>query len=260
MPTGLTTTRRGEYCILQAAVPERGVVPLGVYLLDLETRQGYVRVRPDCCQLDDDEADVFELLEEDLRAKAREMGGEAVLLWLEDHASNAIQLTGRQSVLVDDPERTVDRLLKQVLTPRARLPVYSLKAAATRFGEHADVSEDRTVEAPEHLRVTEGMFVIQVVGRSMEPRIPDGSYCVFRAPVTGTRQGRILLIELFSEADFGARYTVKKYTSVKRRAGEDEWAHETIRLEPLNREFSAFELRPDECQVIAEFVQVLSPG
>jgi SOS-response transcriptional repressor LexA len=33
---------------------------------------------------------------------------------------------------------------------------------------------------------------------------------------------------------------------------------EAIRLEPLNREFPAFDLTADEFRVIAEFVEVLS--
>ena len=112
------------------------------------------------------------------------------------------------------------------------------------------------VRAPERLRLTEGMFVAYVVGRSMEPLIPDGSACIFRAPVTGSRKGRYLLIEKFGETDFASRYTVKRYarqgTLVE--SGERE---EAIRLEPLNREFEAFELTSDQFRVVAEFVQVL---
>ena len=79
------------------------------------------------------------------------------------------------------------------------LPFYGLRAAATRFGEEfdpAEVSEpDAWVRAPRGLRLSEGMFIAQVVGRSMEPLIPDGSYCIFRGPVGGSRQGKRLLIE-----------------------------------------------------------------
>ena len=35
------------------------------------------------------------------------------------------------------------------------------------------------------------------------------------------------------------------------------WEHESIRLEPLNHEFEAFELGAGDFRVIAEFVQVL---
>ncbi len=62
-----------------------------------------------------------------------------------------------------------------------------------------------------------GMFVARVVGQSMEPKIPDGSYCLFKNPVTGTRQGRIMLVQLRDEVDpdTGERFTVKRYRSEK---------------------------------------------
>jgi hypothetical protein len=61
------------------------------------------------------------------------------------------------------------------------------------------------------------MFVAQVVGKSMEPAIPDGAYCLFAAPVTGTRQGKTVLVQLRDATDpeTGERYTVKRYESEK---------------------------------------------
>jgi phage repressor protein C with HTH and peptisase S24 domain len=109
------------------------------------------------------------------------------------------------------------------------------------------------------MRLTDGMFVAQVVGRSMEPLIPDGSLCVFRGPVTGSRQGKRLLIEQTGgpgAADLAGRYTVKRYTSVKTTNDDGTWQHESIRLEPLNPEFTAFEPDAGDFKVIAEFVQV----
>ena len=121
-----------------------------------------------------------------------------------------------------------------------------------------DSQQEGWVRAPEKLRLTNKMFVAQVVGRSMEPRIPDGSYCVFRGEVTGSRQGRLVLIERFDENDFSSRFTVKRYAP---HAPIDESAERTdkIRLEPLNKEFEAFDLDQDSFRVIAEFIQVL-PG
>ena len=89
----------------------------------------------------------------------------------------------------------------------------------------------------------------------MEPRIPDGSLNIFRAPVVGSRQGKIVLVELI---DVHERFTVKRYTSRKAAAGEDEWRHERVRLEPLNPEYEAFDLPPDRIKyVIAEWIQTL---
>jgi hypothetical protein len=84
---------------------------------------------------------------------------------------------------------------------------------------------------------------------------------VFRGAVTGSRQGRLVLVE---ELGGGAddRYTVKRYRSEKRPADEESgetWAHGRIILEPLNTGFTAWELRPEEerYRIVAEFVQVL---
>ena len=53
--------------------------------------------------------------------------------------------------------------------------------------------------------------------------------------------GRIVLIEKLDETDFAGRYTVKRYAV---HGARDEAAERTekIRLEPLNKEFEAFDL------------------
>jgi SOS-response transcriptional repressor LexA len=105
------------------------------------------------------------------------------------------------------------------------------------------------------------MFVAQVVGKSMEPTISDGSYCLFRAPVIGTRQGKIVLVQLrdVTDPDNGERYTVKRYQSEKVADG-DTWRHTRITLKPINPDFRPIELTSSEegaLQVVAELVEVL---
>jgi phage repressor protein C with HTH and peptisase S24 domain len=106
------------------------------------------------------------------------------------------------------------------------------------------------------------MFVAQVVGRSMEPRIPDGSWCLFQAPVEGSRQGRIVLVQHrgIDDPETGGSYTVKRYRSEKGGDGAGSWRHAEIRLEPLNPGFSPLilrDVRDDELRVVAELVEVL---
>ena len=50
-------------------------------------------------------------------------------------------------------------------------------------------------------RLRRGMFVAQVVGKSMEPAISDGAYCLFAAPVGGSRQGKSVLVQMRDAAD-----------------------------------------------------------
>lgn len=91
-----------------------------------------------------------------------------------------------------------------------------------------------------------GMFVAQVVGNSMEPEIPDGSYCLFSAPVTGSRQGRTVLVSLRDTTDpeTGDRYTVKRYVSEKAADG-DSWQHTRITLKPTNPAYAPINASPE---------------
>ena len=62
--------------------------------------------------------------------------------------------------------------------------------------QHIDDNAFEWVAVDARHRLRPGMFVAQVVGQSMEPAIPDGAYCVFRAPVEGTRDGKTVLVLL----------------------------------------------------------------
>ena len=143
------------------------------------------------------------------------------------------------------------------------VPLVPLKAAAGAFSDPQHVEDDNwewvTIDTKHRLRP--GMFVAQVIGKSMEPAIPDGSYCLFRAPVTGTRQGKIVLVQLRDGIDpeTGERYTVKRYQSEKVADG-DSWRHARITLKPVNPDFQPIKLagaEEGELQVVAELIEVL---
>lgn len=92
----------------------------------------------------------------------------------------------------------------------------------------------------------------------MEARIHDGSLNLFRFQPVGSRQGKILLIERRGVLDETARYTVKRYRSDKTEDEKTgEWAHERIRLEPLNPEFEAWDVEPNDFAVVAEWPRVI---
>ena len=138
-----------------------------------------------------------------------------------------------------------------------------LKAAAGAFGDpqHVEAEGCEWVAVETRHRLRAGMFVAQVVGKSMEPAIPDGAYCLFAAPVGGTRQGKTVLVQLRDTIDpeSGERYTVKRYESEKAREGE-LWRHEKITLKPVNPDFKPIVLTGAEegrLKVVAEVVEVL---
>ena len=142
------------------------------------------------------------------------------------------------------------------------VPLVPLKAAAGAFSDPQRIDDDDfawvAVETTRRLR--RGMFVAQVVGESMEPAISDGAYCLFAAPVGGSRQGKTVLVQMRDAADpeSGERYTVKRYESEKAGDG-DSWQHTKITLSPVNSDFEPIVLTgADEgsLQVVAEVVEV----
>ena len=145
------------------------------------------------------------------------------------------------------------------------VPLVPLEAAAGAFGDPQPVEDgDRTwVEVETRRRLRPGMFVARVAGRSMEPTIPDGAWCLFAAPVTGSRQGKTVLVRLRDAVDpeTGARYTVKRYESGKTPDG-DTWRHSAITLKPLNPAFEPIVLTDGgaDVEVVAELVEVVNPA
>lgn len=252
------TTRLGQYSVVQAELPGRGLVNLGILLRDPETDLLHLRFRRDLDSLvEQEDLDVFLGLADDLGAKAQQMGAEELLEYLESNLSNSIRMTDREQVLVEDFGRALNRLYlknvqSNVLEFRTHLPRYSLRAAAGKFLENEEVSEQGWVEAPENLRLTPDMFVAEIAGHSMEPLIPDGSLCVFRYGVVGSRIGRLVLAEERGAGD-NDRYAVKRYHRDPTRPDR------VITLQSLNREYPDWTLEPDEekYRILAEFVRVL---
>ena len=146
------------------------------------------------------------------------------------------------------------------------VPLVPLEVAAGAFGDpHTvpDESEWDWVEIETTRSLRRGMFVAHVVGQSMEPAVPDGSYCLFASPVTGARQGRTVLVQLHDtvDPDTGDRFTVKRYRSEKT-TNEDGWRHVKIVLDPVNPDFEPIELTTDDEEsvtVVAELVEVIGP-
>ena len=146
------------------------------------------------------------------------------------------------------------------------VPLVPLKAAAGAFSDpqHIDDEDFEWVAVETRRRLRRGIFVAQVVGKSMEPTIPDGAYCLFAAPVQGTRQGKTVLVQMRDVADpeSGQRYTVKRYESEKVGDG-DTWQHTKIKLKPVNVDFEPIILTSSDeesLQVVAEVIEVLGGG
>lgn len=104
---------------------------------------------------------------------------------------------------------------------------------------------------------------LQITGESMNKKIPNGSYCLFSKDEGGSRNGKIVLVELCDKQDpeSGSRYSIKEYIS-KKLIGENQWEHESIVLKPLSNDskFEPIELYGDEINqlsVVGIFMCVL---
>ena len=141
------------------------------------------------------------------------------------------------------------------------VPLLTLQAAAGGFSDEQPVEFDSWVRIKTQQKLSRGMFVAQAVGKSMEPGVPDGSYCLFRYIPAGTRQDKIVLVQHhdIADPDTGGSYSIKRFTSKKKRV-EDHWEHAEIRLLSGNPAYPPIVLNPNtegELKVIAEFIEIL---
>lgn len=141
------------------------------------------------------------------------------------------------------------------------LPVYSLAAAAGGFSDEQTVRPLGWAEV-KNRNISKEMFVARVRGKSMEPMIADGSYCIFRWERGGSRNGKVVLVQCQSlrDPETSGQYTVKKYESEKELFDDGTWKHKRITLSPDNKSYQSIVLEdidPYSFRVIAEFVSAL---
>lgn len=259
----VAATHSARFSVLELHLPGKDPISAGVLLENLADDRLYLRLRRDWEQIAPEEAEVLLNLERDISHKAFEMGAKRLFEYLEDTLSNTLQLSQPREAMVEDFDRGLARLYREhvhstVCEFITHLPRYSLAVAAGKFLDNQEITCQGWDEAPPDLKVTREMFVARIAGKSMEPVIPDGSLCIFRAGVTGSRQGRLVLVEALGRGE-NDRYTVKRYRSEKGQRADGSWNHERIRLEAVNPEFESWDLDPEEgrFRVIAEFVRVL---
>ena len=145
------------------------------------------------------------------------------------------------------------------------VPVYNLKVAAGDFSEYQALGDFDWVELPEHIRVSNGYFVAQVLGESMNRRIPNGSWCLFKANPGGSREGKVVLVQHrdIQDVEQGGHYTVKEYHSDKTYAEDGTWRHSGIRLRPRTsalgyKDILLTEDQAIDLRVVGEYVSILS--
>ena len=106
------------------------------------------------------------------------------------------------------------------------------------------------------------MFIVKAVGNSMEPRIHDGDYCVFRANPSGSREGKIVLVQHhnYYDAEYSGAYSIKKYSSSKIYDSQGNWKHEAIELIPLNNQYNPIIINEEDGEdfrIVGELIGIL---
>ncbi len=158
----------------------------------------------------------------------------------------------------------------RVLTPEEAVdypnavPIFDIKIAAGDFSKEQWLQDCQYAELPEHFTAKPGFFIAQVIGESMNRRIPNGSWCIFREPSDGSRNGKVVIVQSrdIQDHDTGGQYTVKIYRSEKTTT-DDSWSHRNIQLEPdsMDKNFKPLTLDHDaanDLRVIGEYVGIIS--
>jgi type I restriction enzyme, R subunit len=134
--------------------------------------------------------------------------------------------------------------VEEVVPFENAVPVLELAAAAGRFSGEQEVDglqeaaaqpeRFEWAELPDYFRPRPGLFVARAVGESMNRRIPNGSWGLFRVNPHGSRQGKILLVQhrQIQDTDLGGHFTLKRYQSEKSQSADGTWEHTRIVLSP----------------------------
>ena len=143
------------------------------------------------------------------------------------------------------------------------VPIYNLEIAAGQFSDEQHIDECDWVELPDSFRPQQGHFVTRVVGESMNKRIPNGSWCLFKANPGGSRNNKVVIVQHreIQDQDTGTSFTVKLYQSQKISIG-DGWQHSKIVLKPDSNANGYDDLvfedeMAGELSVVGEFVAVI---
>lgn len=147
---------------------------------------------------------------------------------------------------------------------KTAVPVYDLEVAGGAFTGFQAPKEKGWVRIQTRRPLDKSMFVAPIVGRSMEPGIPDGSFALFRIFAIGNTpspraiDGRRVLVQLRDQADpdTGGKYTLKRWRV--HTIGADGGV-EAIELVPDNTAHRSMLLTPQngDVRAVAEFLEVI---
>ena len=121
------------------------------------------------------------------------------------------------------------------------LPLFDIQAACGYFNYQSGTGFKCWFNASDYSgNLNDDMFVVKAVGDSMNPKINDGDYCIFKKygvdSVIGSREGKIVLFEKYDSIT-ETNYVIKEYHHEGK--GTDD---EKIILHSLNNKYKDIEL------------------
>jgi superfamily II DNA or RNA helicase/HKD family nuclease/SOS-response transcriptional repressor LexA len=170
-------------------------------------------------------------------------------------------------------EHTNDEVTVELPTPAIQstgtkvvtmVPVFNFYAAAGTFSEMQSNKDYSMIEVEGKLGNPEDYFACQVIGESMNRVIPNGALCLFKKYTGGSRNDKIVLVELMDrqDQDFNSSFTVKTYASSKVLDDDGRLVNQSVRLIPNSFDPSYADLILNEddggsYRVVGEFVRVV---
>jgi hypothetical protein len=189
-----------------------------------------------------------------------------VVLELNTPVESAIfdYITQEQSQDVDHPEISSSAAQKSDAKVVALIPFYNFYAAAGSFSEMQSNKDYSMIEVDDLKGNQNDYFACKCMGDSMNRVIPNGALCLFRKYTGGSRNDKIVLVELFDtqDQDFNSSFTVKTYSSSKGFNEDGQNVSQSIRLIPNSMDSGYDDIvlkEEDGCnyRVVGEFVRVL---
>ena len=142
--------------------------------------------------------------------------------------------------------------------PPHAVPITTLRAAAGCLGEAREVEALAWAVLPGR-RPPAGSFLARIVGRSMEPRLPHGSWALFRAPALLPLEGRVVLFARGVDDRQHEAFLVKKVAAI--RLGPRESLRVT--LASYNPSYPPIEIAVREerdLRAVADLIRLVGPA
>jgi superfamily II DNA or RNA helicase len=177
-------------------------------------------------------------------------------------SSNVIEINQADTLQIIDSQNPIedDNKIEPI---NNFIPLYDFYAAAGAFSEMQSEKDYALIEAPERYSGTD-YFACKIEGESMNRIIPNGSTCLFKIYLGGSRNGRVMIIENNDrqDPDFNSAFTIKTYSSEKVFNEDGTWQHDSIVLRPNSYDDTYKDIVLDEwsfdnLRTIGEFIMVL---